>query len=562
MTKNSDVLPGSYAIAAFRPDGMLCLNNHAFEKMVGGCTVDTHISRFITIDMVEILRVMASLPDANVSGIHIQIKRQDGLAVDAHVIPSLAATAGMADLVLQFTPAGRALSPPRESSRGEARLNFALMAALQGVWDHDLKNRQLYFSPSWFEMRGMKPSDPVDGSLESWLQRVHPDDHEHVIQATRAHGPSEREVWVFEYRERHRGGRYMWIQSRGRHVSWDGDGNATRTLGTDTDISERKEAERQLRLLSGRLDVTLQAGKIGVWELDPSTGIFKWDARTCQIYGTEDRGEAVIRSEWEAFIHPGDRARAEADFLAAVAVEANYNSTFRIVLADGQTKHVRSAGRYFPDQVAGGRFLGAIWDISNDVARADELEVAKALADTQYSELQRAQQQLQHAALHDHLTNLPNRRYLEMKLLEVRARHRTDTEHLAILHIDLDHFKKVNDTFGHAAGDQVLCHVADVLRNRVRPDDFVARVGGDEFIVLSHYSDGADDLRSTAAHIIQALRKAITINGRDLHVGASIGIACSEDDSLLDAGLFQRADLALYRAKHRGRNRYAFAHDA
>jgi diguanylate cyclase (GGDEF)-like protein len=164
-------------------------------------------------------------------------------------------------------------------------------------------------------------------------------------------------------------------------------------------------------------------------------------------------------------------------------------------------------------------------------------------------------------AMHDALTGLANRRALE-KELELRHRRFMDQgDGLAVMQIDLDRFKEVNDTMGHAAGDAVLNHVGEVLRQALRGHDFIARVGGDEFVVLAKSGD-REALEKVAGRLVEELGKPISFQDMHCPISASIGIdimARCADDVAPDAGrLLANADIALYRAKDRGRRGYAF----
>ncbi len=173
-----------------------------------------------------------------------------------------------------------------------------------------------------------------------------------------------------------------------------------------------------------------------------------------------------------------------------------------------------------------------------------------------------AEQRLNEYALHDELTSLPNRRLLLERCEHAFARARSgrgDTSSVAALFIDLDGFKAINDRAGHDAGDQVLIDVANDLRSMLRPTDTVARIGGDEFIVLLEQDDGLEYLRTVAGRITTTIRRQISTDTDSLALSASVGIArvdlVHEPDVSPDQ-LLRRADAAMYRAKERGRDQY------
>ncbi|MEM9640772.1 MAG: EAL domain-containing protein [Pseudomonadota bacterium] len=209
---------------------------------------------------------------------------------------------------------------------------------------------------------------------------------------------------------------------------------------------------------------------------------------------------------------------------------------------------------------------------------ARDLEATKAVIEERNSALEEAQSDLEYASLHDALTNLPNRRYLDH---ELRRRTRSsdydpdirptqEFNNISVLHIDLDRFKQINDSLGHAAGDHVLCHVAQVLRTETRAGDFAARVGGDEFVILCHGGRDHDQLGQFARRIVDALSTPIQFEGQECRFGASIGIAMGNweeiagdlsEDETPARQLLINADIALYKAKAAGRNRWAYFSD-
>lgn len=176
--------------------------------------------------------------------------------------------------------------------------------------------------------------------------------------------------------------------------------------------------------------------------------------------------------------------------------------------------------------------------------------------------LREARDTVAHAALHDPLTDLPNRRLLDQILATTKAQAARKDERLAVCHIDLDWFKQINDTLGHSVGDEVLLHAARILRQATRSSDFIARVGGDEFVVVDCTFGGEDGLRVMADRIVERMARPFEIDGHVCRIGASIGIAsCTSADDDLEA-LMSRADIALYHAKELGRGRVCSYSDA
>ena len=321
----------------------------------------------------------------------------------------------------------------------------------------------------------------------------------------------------------------------------------------------RLQAEREVELarLSRRLALALDVSKVGVWELDLATGQESWDDRTNELYGLPaDRGPRS-HDNWKAAVHPDDQARAEADFRRMIRT-GRYESDYRVLLPGGRLRYVRSIAALYREPNEPERVVGVNWDVTADVTLNEDLRHANMLTDARNRELEAARVRIEHNALHDSLTGLPNRRYLDDKLRQHADLGEHTGSKLNLLHIDLDRFKQINDTLGHAAGDAMLEHMSAVLRETCAEVDFVARVGGDEFVVLTTTRDDGEYVRNLAERIIERMRQPLDYQGHQCRCGVSIGVA-SECDTALDAKrLLINADIALYRAKARGRNCYEY----
>lgn len=179
-----------------------------------------------------------------------------------------------------------------------------------------------------------------------------------------------------------------------------------------------------------------------------------------------------------------------------------------------------------------------------------------------YSTIKQYQEEIYQLAYHDSLTGLPNRRILEDRLNQSLLYAQRYNQTIALLFLDLDHFKQINDVYGHATGDALLKKVADRLSDCVRDSDTVVRMSGDEFTILLPDLRHPEDARTFARKVLTALSYPLMINGEDLGIGVSIGIAVTAGGAITAEQLLQKADNAMYQAKHAGRNTYVFATDS
>ncbi|MDQ2703922.1 MAG: EAL domain-containing protein [Pseudomonadota bacterium] len=332
-------------------------------------------------------------------------------------------------------------------------------------------------------------------------------------------------------------------------------------------VDELGRREVELERLSRRLELALDTSQIGVWEINLETDELFWDDRTNQLFGQPADGGPRDYMHWESAVHPDDLPHARGDFRRAVDEMGSYRSEYRLRLADGTVRHIREAAIAYKDPGAPAHMAGVNWDVTADVMLAESLKRANMLTEARNAELEVAKARIEFNSLHDSLTGLPNRRYLD----EVLAAHidsfTTAGERAGLLHLDLDRFKQINDTLGHAAGDAMLVHAARILKANLRSGDFVARVGGDEFVVICKIEPAdrgrwSELLARLADRIIEQMHQPVPYHGHECRFGVSIGIACDLDQVADPRRLLVNADLALYRAKSRGRNRHQFFNDA
>ncbi len=190
------------------------------------------------------------------------------------------------------------------------------------------------------------------------------------------------------------------------------------------------------------------------------------------------------------------------------------------------------------------------------------LTQANHLVEARNAQLESARVDLEHLAMHDALTGLPNRRYLDAMLADCANVPKAGNSRIALLHIDLDRFKQINDTLGHAAGDAVLVHVSRILKDTAGPDDFIARIGGDEFIVLNRMPQTDPlEVAAQANRFIEQIRQPIPYGNHLCRTGASVGIAMELTQGMDPKQLLVNSDIALYRAKDKGKNRCEFFSD-
>lgn len=446
-------------------------------------------------------------------------------------------------------------------SNHEIRWRNAQESTEQGLWDINNVTGERYLSPHWFVMRGLPKDENAAAGPDQWMARIHPDDIARLQNDIAEQDCSGSDETQLEYRERHENGKWIWILSRGRVVKRDANGRAIRTVGTDTDITEMKTSRERIERISRRLEMALTASKVGVWEFDLTTNRVDWDPVMREMYGLPDDLALLPRNIWEDAIHPDDRARTTLAAATAMGKRQDYVLDYRIIRKDGQMRYVRSRASHIDDFHDGPKLIGLNWDVTEDYQLAQDLKAANAVALKRNNELEAARALMEHNSLHDALTGLPNRRMLDTVQRASVENIGAANRRFAVLHVDLDRFKQINDTLGHAAGDAVLIRTAGILRETVGPGDLVARVGGDEFAVFIENAPPEDELVNLARQIILKSAMPIKYLHHDCRCGVSVGIAYVEGQDIDSKSLFINADLAMYRSKHNGRGGYSVFND-
>lgn len=361
---------------------------------------------------------------------------------------------------------------------------------------------------------------------------VHPDDHDLQRQAVKRMLAGEPPVGAEERYIRPDGRVLTVIASRS--LVNDGTGEPLMFLIQAQDISERKAAEEALRSSESRFRLLAENAQDFIFRVSVVPEI-KFD------YASPASTEITGYTPEELYENPA---------LVFNMVTAEYVEGMRERERQGEID------RLWELQIKR-RDGSTIWGEQRLTAVRDETGTVVAVEGIvrNVSERKKAQDDLEHLALHDALTELPNRAWFMDQLNRSLARATRSEATLALLFLDLDGFKEVNDRFGHDAGDQLLFSVSGRLRKVVRPSDVLARLGGDEFTILCEDMAGPEQASSIATRLLEAFVRPFRIAPGDVSVTASIGVAVSRGSDTA-ATLLQSADSAMYRAKAMGKSRF------
>ncbi|QJP11249.1 sensor domain-containing diguanylate cyclase [Pseudomonas multiresinivorans] len=429
----------------------------------------------------------------------------------------------------------RARAPQRESER---RMALAVDGSGTGIWDRHVTTGQIHYSSAWKSLLGYADAE-IGSCIEDAYTRIHPVDLDYVQSAMRDHFEGRTESYEVEHRLRHKDGHYLWVCSRGKVVERDAAGNALRMLGTTTDITALREVAEQLResvQLLTDLTNEIPGMVFQFCRLPDGTGTFPYvSAGVLDIYGVlpeEVRGDSSFLRQ---VIHPEDLDACLASLENSALQMQPWRHEYRVMIPERGV--FWRQGNAHPKRMEDGSLIwhGFITDIT---------------------ERKRIEAELQLLATTDYLTQLPNRgHFMHLIEAELGRVQRSVERSAAILMCDIDHFKAINDRWGHAVGDEALRHFAGILARAIRRVDFAGRMGGEEFAVVL----GDADLGSAevfAQRLQQQLADQPLMHaGQRIPLTISIGVAVLEaGDSSAEAAL-SRSDSALYRAKQNGRNR-------
>ncbi|MET1023095.1 MAG: diguanylate cyclase, partial [Pseudoxanthomonas sp.] len=413
---------------------------------------------------------------------------------------------------------------------GDDHLKLALWASGEVFWDYDLVKRRLH------RMRADEHS-PSSHAI-TMLTRVgevpliHPHDVPLVTQRLRSHLRGEAPLFTSEHRMDMAGnGIWLWVRARGRVVESDNAGRALRLAGTARDITASRNAEYEHRVAS-------------------------------EVMRSMSEAVAVLDSEYRFITVNPSFSRMTGYDGAEVAGQP-------LTLLDSRQNASDSAARMSGQLQREGRWSGEAWKVRKDgeeilcrietnvVPDASGQRLMVVLVLNDITEQKRAEQELRYLANYDTLTSLPNRSLLSERLSRAVVRARRESSRVGVLFIDLDRFKDINDSLGHATGDRILRAAAQRLQDVVGEGHTVARIGGDEFTVLLEDLAGGEEAERYAQRIIDAFDAPLRLDDRhEIAISPSIGISLFPDHAQVPTDLLKHADTAMYQAKAAGRRTF------
>ncbi|CAG0938745.1 partial putative signaling protein, partial [Gallionellaceae bacterium] len=425
-------------------------------------------------------------------------------------------------------------------SKSETRLRLAQASGGITTWEADLVNNRQWWSENCISTLGFPTlSEPT---WEDFLSVVHPDDRQRMINTTQSH-IEHGTAYDVEFRVVGTDGTINWLHSKGQ-VERDADGKPVVIRGISDIITDRKQAEEVLRRANEQLELAQNAAECGIWDWDITAGHFEWTPGLFKLFGLDPTKDMPGYKSLQSVLHPEDRETASKRTQIALQDDVPLDWVYRIVRRDnGEVRWIHFIGRtLFDESRQPLRMIGICIDVT---------------------ERKSAEEEIHNLAFFDPLTKLPNRRLLLDRLQQCMAASARSINYQALLFLDLDDFKIVNDSLGHDVGDKILAESASRLQSCIREDDTVSRLGGDEFVALlvnlsEDIDEAATQAKSVAEKILSRFREPYSLDNHVHHGSTSIGITLFHGREVLLDELLQRADLAMYQAKAAGRNTLRF----
>jgi diguanylate cyclase (GGDEF)-like protein/PAS domain S-box-containing protein len=415
------------------------------------------------------------------------------------------------------------------------RLSSALWASRDGFWDWNLETDVMFLSgPEEF----VGPGREARISSAQWRQlAVHPDDRLRVEAALEEHISGRSEYYEAEYRVATFSGRRAMILARGRAIRRDPQGRALQVAGTFRDVSQERMLDRDRRIAQE----VIRSMREVVCVTDLNFRFVSVNEAFCRVTGyTMDE------------VAGQDAAMLNSD---------QHSPEYYLQIRDTLLQKGHWGGELWQRRKDGEQFLASLE--TNEVCDSSGQRQYWVAVLTDITDRKRAEQELRYLANYDTLTGLPNRTLLGERLAHSLIRARRLGSKVGVLFLDLDRFKHVNDSMGHAAGDRLLKAAAARIVTSVRETDTVARLGGDEFTVVLEDLKGIHEAEVIARKLLSGFERPLEIDGRnEVVISPSIGLSLYPEHGQVPTDLLKHADTAMYHAKDRGRNTYQVYTDA
>ena len=427
----------------------------------------------------------------------------------------------------------RLASSQAKITESEVRFRGLVESSSDWIWEIDAKDRYVYASPKIKYLLGYEPAEVLGKTPFDFMP---PDEAVRVAHLFVGIATVRKPFEALENVNQHKDGRLVVLETSGVPVL-DDQGNLLGYRGVDRDITERKRAEQLIQESTQRLALHFQQTPLAMIEWDLDFRVTDWNPAAEHVFGYS-KAQAMGRHAMDLILPESARTHVAKIWDDLLTGKGGFRSSNENRTQDGKTIYCEWYNTALKG--ADGRVIG-VSSLAQDV-----------------TEQKRAAERINDLAYYDELTGLPNRMLFRDRLSHACIESDRKERLVGVMFLDVDHFKDVNDTLGHEAGDILLHALAQRLQGCMRASDTVARFGGDEFAVLFSDVGHVDDVVQVAQHVVDGFKEPFDIHGQKLFVTISMGITLYPlDDGDIDA-LLRNADSAMYAAKAAGRNCYRF----
>ena len=415
------------------------------------------------------------------------------------------------------------------------RLELAIDGNRDVIWDWNFEKKELYISERWREVIGFDTSEVLN-KIRVWKKHIHPDDRHYVKSQIYNTVKGKTEYLDITYRAIHKDGHWIWIQMRGK--VYYKNGVSIRMTGTQSDVS----SYMKLQLKNSQQSQIIEQIHDSVISTDLNGIIQSWNSGSeilLQYTDNEAIGQHISK------IYPDDDLELLSQNIKLLIKQGEYHSIARLMKKSQEIIYADLSLSLLRDQK--GETIGMI-GYAQDITQRKEAEEA----------LKEQKSILYDQAHHDKLTGLPNRLLFHKNLSQTIKDSKKYDKEMALLFIDLDYFKEINDSLGHKVGDEVLKEVTKRLNQTISTQDTLSRLGSDEFTIVIQELKDKKYISTLSKKILHILSLPINIDNNMLYISCSIGISLYPQDANYSHDLIKFADTAMYKAKSVGRNNFKF----
>ncbi|MFQ3287793.1 MAG: diguanylate cyclase (GGDEF)-like protein/PAS domain S-box-containing protein [Alteromonadaceae bacterium] len=421
-----------------------------------------------------------------------------------------------------------------------------------GMWEWDIQTEVLTVNESWSKTIGYSAVDLQSITISNWLAKLHPQDLIKAKNMLTKHYAGELDFFEIEIRLKHKSGHYIWVLVLGKLVGSDEEGNPQRIIGSHREITKRKDKDVQLLINSQLLEDAQQLGRFGGWQLDLQTKRLFWTNEIYLILETSpEEFNPTVDTVFKCYLPDSQNILSEA-LHQSIHHGVCYDLELESYTTKGNKIDVRTTCTVTLEEGVPVTLSGIFQDISDQKTNQRKLEKSNLdLAD--------ANSALTLSANYDALTGLPNRKLLGNLIDQALSKSLQTNKYVAIVCIEVDGFKKVNDTYGENLRNRLVKKVVSQFTRILREGDTLSRIGGDEFVVIINNLSKPSASDAIVSRLLKSVSGTLLVKKKSLKITTSAGLTCYPLDNVSRDELIKHADHAMYIAKQKGiNNRHVF----